>query len=873
MRNFSWERFSLNFIKSMCYSERTKAIYRPKYDFNNIVGLLPFIDRICRKPDAHFVRYYRSEIMDYFFAEGTHLVTVIRALARNNYRGVRVTNMEDMLMQLKRLRLTSTVLKVILAEMYRVGKAIEEDDLDISIFTSPKTIDLAACVPSEIKMREYQDEAINKLNEHFLDNDKRAGVLAMPTGSGKTRVATKFLLESMVAQGWQIVWLTHRAMLIEQVADSIYKMSGTVLRNAAPKKEVFKMVCVSGEHCTIKATEKDDDVMIYSVQSLVRNMDYLKAILNEKVMIIVDEAHHTIAPSYQLIIAEIQKLAQNVKLLGLTATPVRMSEAGTQKLMHLFDDTIIYNIAMSELIANGFLSEPHYERIETNIDFDTTISIDEQKYIRKWGELSSETKEKMATLAERNKLIVDTYLKNKEAYGKTLMFALNGTHCRSLCEELQKNGVRSDYIYSRESNNTEKINRFQKGELDVLVNIQILTEGSDVPDIQTVFLTRPTSSDVLLMQMIGRGMRGKESGGTATVNIVDFHDVWGKFANWLNPEFIWSDKEEIIDLPPNDSTGRKLDNDVSWEMIRELLDGITTNYKGNSEFDRDVILPVGWYDVIDEDGNDAKVLVFESQLSGYLAMFKNKKTTLENPSYTGKEAIGEWFRGFGLLPSVRDVQLIIDMYRLSGKFPHLHQFKDRNKIDTHSIAKKLKEENVGISDIDNRINEVYIQNQEVIDSIYGDFKKYRDRVVENIYYPYGVPFGAKIEEIPEESLTLDCTPEHNLEEMVNEVIAERFEGMYGDVPPITWTDKIYSSYFGKYYYEEEGHYIHINKILQSKGVPREVVKYVIYHELLHRDYRDHNKAFHAMEHQYPRWTEHERFLDFKFPKFDLRYAM
>ena len=873
-RSFSWERFNLKFIQSICYSEKTRIFYRPKIYIVDKLCLLPYIDRICSRPDEHFVRLYRTEITDNFLAEGTHLVSIMKVLQRNNYRGVTVGSMEEMLTQFKRLRLTSTVIKVVLAELHRFGRAIEEVDLDISIFTTPKIIDLVASVPSEIKMREYQDEAINKLNEHFLDNDKRAGVLAMPTGSGKTRVATKFLLESMVAQGWQIVWLTHRAMLIEQVADSIYKMSGSALKGVAKDKKTFKMVCVSGEHSTIKATEKDDDVMIYSVQSLVRNLEYLQAILNDKVMIIVDESHHTEAKSYRVIIKEIQKQVKNVKLLGLTATPVRMTEVGTARLMNLFDNSIIYSIPMSELIAKGYLSEPCYTQIDTNIDFKTTISIDEEKYIRKWGELSSETVEKMADMVERNKLIVDTYLQNKEKYGKTLMFALNGTHCRSLCEELVKHGVRCDYIYSRETNNKEKISKFQQGELDVLVNIQILTEGSDVPDIQTIFLTRPTTSDVLLMQMIGRGMRGVESGGTKTVNIVDFHDIWGSFTHWLNPQFIWQDREyngdetksSLPELPVNEEK-------ITWEMIRDILDGITAEYKGLGEAGNFLTLPVGWYDVFDEDGLDTKVLVFESQVAGYVAMLKNKKLTIENQDYTGSLALKDWFRSFGLLPSERDLQLVIDMYRKTGEFPILHQFKERYAIEPTLIAKKFKEENVGLGDFDSRVSEIYQANEEIIKSIYEDQKGYRERVLQSIVYPDGSKaIGGKIEEMPEELLPFDCNPVYDLKELVEEVVNERFDGLYGEVPEVSWTNKYYSTYFGCYYYREKP-FIHINSILNSESVPREVVKYVIYHELLHRDNDKHDKAFRAMEHQYPNWTEHERFLDFKFPKFDLRYAM
>ena len=872
-KRFSWEFFNTAFIKSIVYSEKTKQSLRPGFETDDKLCLLPYLDEICPAPDEHFVRRYHQEILHGFLFGSTHLVSLVKALDKRRYRGVRVGSMEEMAEQVSRLRLTSTVLQLIITELYREGDSRITDEYEGSLFTVPKSIDLASCIPDDVPLRDYQAEANCALKRHFVEQDKRAGILSMPTGSGKTRVATRFLIESMVASGWQVIWLTHRAMLIEQTADAVYTTSGALLRRAAPRKETFKMICVSGSHASVKATERDDDVLICGVQSLVRNLPYLQAVLRDKVFIIVDEAHHALAPSYRLIIKEIQSLASQVKLLGLTATPVRMSGNETDRLLKLFDSTIIHNVSMSSLIAKGYLSEPIYKTVDTNIDFNTTISLDEKKYIQKWGELSAETMERMARLTERNTLIADQYVSNKGKYGKTLIFALNATHCIALCEELQKRGVRCDYIYCAHEGNEEKIARFRKGELDVLVNIQVLTEGSDIPDIQTVFLTRPTSSDVLLMQMIGRGMRGCESHGTRYVNIVDFHDSWGTFARWLNPRFLCGEPEETVDaegVSPNKSHRDMM----QWDMIRDLLDAIHTTYHPVTESPLHTALPLGWYDVLDEDGNDSKVLVFESQLSGYLSMWKHKSDTLDNANFTGQMAVERWFSNFGLLPDAEEVQQILDTYRLSKEFPHLYRFKEKSAIDAAVIAQQLKAENVGIADLDMRIREIYESKQQLIDSIYGGYEVYHTRINDFIRYPGGIkPLGMKIEEIEEAALPIDTTPTYDLAELVNEVVSEMFEGMYGTLPAINWTDKPYTGYFGMYYYHKNGHYIRINRLLNSASVPREVVKYILYHELLHRDYYRHDSAFRAKEHQYPNWTEHERFLDVTFPKFDIRYSL
>lgn len=871
-KGFTWNNFDVPFLQAILYSEKTKKTIRPGYKIEDKDGLLPRMNMLCHQPDEHFVRRYREEIADNFLAGSTHLVSLMQALEKRNYRGVRVADMEQMLLQFKRLRMTSTVIALVLKELYNHGHRQVTEDEDVSIFTMPKRIDLTACIPDALPMYDYQDEAIAQLAEYYLEGNHRAGILAMPTGSGKTRVATKFLLEHMVANGWQVVWLTHRAMLIEQTANSFYTHAGSVLRYAVPEKEEFKMVCVSGSHATIRATEPDDDLMVFSVQSLVRNLPFLQAVLSEKVIVVVDEAHHTLAPSYRMIIQEIRRIGKDVKLLGLTATPRRLNEADTGRLMQIFDNRIIYSVPMSLLITRGFLSEPKYSRVDTQINFDTQITLDEQRYISKWGELAPETMERMAQVAERNMLIADTYVANAKEYGKTLIFALNATHCISLCEELRKRNVRCDYIYCAHPGNEEKIARFKRGDLDVLVNINVMTEGNDIPDIQTVFLTRPTSSDVLLMQMIGRGMRGVGSGGTTTVNIVDFHDNWGSFANWLNPEFLISTELDTAEADAAVEGGRKPGQMVPWAMIRELLDGVQTPVATGDRVSAFSALPLGWYDVVDEDGNDSKVLVFESQLSGFLSLWKNK-TGISADDYTGQHAQNDYFQGFGLVPSAKDLQLLLDLYRTTGEFPHLHQFVQRKAVDAALLAQRLKEENVGIADLNQRIAAVYEQYSETIDSLYGCLESYQKRVLDFIHYPNGIkPLGMKIEELPDDVLTLDRTPCYDLQELTEEVVREMFTD-FGRIPPVSWTRRPMEGYFGQYKRWEDQDQIKINSLLNSRDVPRETVKYVIYHELLHRDNMTHDRAFRILEHAYPNWTQHDRFLDFTFPKFDIRYAI
>ncbi|MEW6494969.1 MAG: helicase-related protein [Cyanobacteriota bacterium] len=117
--------------------------------------------------------------------------------------------------------------------------------------------------------------------------------------------------------------------------------------------------------------------------------------------------------------------------------------------------------------------------------------------------------------------------------------------CEALCNFLQKRGVKAGTIYTKvdKSSSTvladhqEILEQFRNGDLEVLINIQMLTEGTDVPNAQTVFLTRQTTSSILLTQMIGRALRGPQFGGTDEAYIVSFIDNWKQVINWGKADF------------------------------------------------------------------------------------------------------------------------------------------------------------------------------------------------------------------------------------------------------------------------------------------------------------------------------------------------
>src|SRR5262249_43256015 len=151
----------------------------------------------------------------------------------------------------------------------------------------------------------------------------------------------------------------------------------------------------------------------------------------------------------------------------------------------------------------------------------------------------------------------------------TIIFVDRWYQCEQLRGMLESRGVRADVLYSHTTqidggpevrnrrtadDNHEALERFRHGKIDVLINVRMLTEGTDVPDVSTVFLTRQTTSQVLLTQMIGRALRRRLFGGTDRAYIVSFVDNWKHLINWaeyeLNGEGTGEDVPVSVRRPP-----------------------------------------------------------------------------------------------------------------------------------------------------------------------------------------------------------------------------------------------------------------------------------------------------------------------------------
>ncbi len=856
MQNFSWKNYDKAFLKSIVLrselQQEKKDFFLKNYDDDDMaVGIMSMI---CNFPDKHFIMEFRAVIEQELLKFYPEIVNRI----------CKSLNIYGSSFDERQSALTKKPTSQSLIDSYICG-ILDIGGMDVQIseynkFKYTVALNMNNTVTEEVPLYDYQKNAVSNLKKFFIDDDNTAGLLVMPTGSGKSRTASYFLISEMISRGYQVLWIAHRYQLLNQAAECFEKFAG-LAKIVNPNIKNYRISCISGEHLSIKQVDKHE-VIIASVSSICRNKTHLNRILGNKVIIVVDEAHHALAPSYKETIRFIQKHRKNTKLLGLTATPIRANDRESVLLKNIFNNKEIYNISMSELITKGILSIPEPFMVSTEIGFEDDFSEDEKNLIRKYKELPESAIAKIASSSKRNSVIINTFLEHKEKFGKTLIFALNILHAQLLCEDLKSNGIDCEAVYSGKENNQEIINDFKENKFKVLINVNIMSEGTDVPDIETVFLTRPTQSEVLLLQMIGRGMRGEKANGTERLNIVDFNDKWETFTKWLNPsELIFS--ESVPESEKADAVRKKLQ--YKYLELKDCIELYNQLKQNNAKYNSIMLTMVGWYSLIDYDGMPYKMLVFEDQLKGLITMKKDKQNWMDNTAFSAKDATQKYFSYFCNPPLIQDIDIYMDNIRNCEELPTLISFTEQKKVDPYYVGKFAEENGKDIIDY---AKEIY-ENTPIASELYPNEEEYLMDVCKVRIYGKKTPvIGTRIEELPLELVPFKQEPYYDLDKLVNEVKTSMFGGTYGGISSIEWTDKYYKEYYGIFYYANNS--IKINKILNSESVPENVVKFVIYHELLHRDYYSHDKYFRFEEHKFKGYEECEHFLYDNMTKFDIK---
>ena len=572
----------------------------------------------------------------------------------------------------------------------------------------------------------HQALALAKLNAWYgnLTGGEDGGILVLPTGGGKTFTAAHFLAHGPLSDGFKVLWLAHTHHLLEQ---AFYGFDSGLLGGVREPRAKLAIRVVSGTpgHFHPRDIRPTDDMVIATLQTITNaHREQHTALLaflasaKGKLFIVFDEAHHAPAPSYRNLLLALRK--DHAPLLGLTATPTYSDEAKKGWLKKLFPQGILAQAKAGDLMAQGVLAQPTFERADTAFrpQFDTA---EFQKWLGTYRDLPEDIINTLAQNSERNAMIAQTYADNRLKFGKTIIFTDRWHQCEAIVEALRKHQVRADAVYSHvdaslesvaernrrdRDENGKVLDQFRKNELDVLVNVRMLTEGTDIPDAQTVFLTRQTTSQILLTQMVGRALRGPKFGGTAKAYIVSFIDNWQQGIRFAEYDPL---AEGVAEDSARPSMKRPPLQLVSIDLVKQLARRMDSGINVlPARFLS--LLPVGWYRVTfdtcpegsDEiEPTDQLVLIFEDEQNGFTTLlnallksvpkaFEDERITLEAQLAT----VDEWRERYlsGSARSRKDLQL--DLFALARHIgqghgvPEFFPFAIRDQHDLDAVAQR-----------------------------------------------------------------------------------------------------------------------------------------------------------------------------------------
>lgn len=585
---------------------------------------------------------------------------------------------------------------------------------------------------------EHQKEAMKNL-DIMEENPSYSTLVVLPTGGGKTYTASMWLLKHALNKNKKVLWIAHRQMLLDQAAESFQKYA---YAENLPNVSSFHYRVVSGSsnHDRTIDIVSSDNLLIASKDSLGRNMPALDTWLSgeDEVYLVIDEAHHATAKTYRKIIDYVKNKVKHTKVIGLTATPFRTAESEQGLLAKIFTDGVCsgkvasgnigisYQIGLKDLINRRILSKPIFESCYTEEAFGNNLGIDDWNKISHLDVLPDTIAGQMADSAARNKLIVETYKKRQDVYGQTIVFAVNVVHAIALSKLFNNAGIPTEFVVSdvkdsitgvtiSREDNERKLESYRRGDTKVLVNVNILTEGVDLPQTKTVFLARPTVSTILMTQMIGRALRGEAAGGTPEAHIVSFIDNWNEHIAWVNPEnlFIDPDNDFSDDVYEHQKHEVRMIAISKIEEFAAILDdSVDTSMLEKIPFEKRI--PIGMYvfTYLEENGMDHsyQVMVYDSTMKAYEDMmhalpelFKDFMVEAEflpdDVLHQMADQLRDTFFIGEMIPPYEeeDVIQILKYYAQYEDVPKFYTFDsvDRSKLDVAAIAKYIWNEDMG----------------------------------------------------------------------------------------------------------------------------------------------------------------------------------
>ena len=336
--------------------------------------------------------------------------------------------------------------------------------------------------------RPYQENALKALFQYLFTTTAKNPMVVAPVGSGKSLMIAEFIkrLHGFYPRA-RILMLTHVKELLEQNAEEL-------------DEQYFG--CDFGFYCAgLKQKRLHNDVTFASIQSISGKIGEFKVIPH---IIVVDECHlisHKNATRYRVFIDEVISINPNCRVIGFTGTPFRADtgrlDAGKDKLF----DGVAYEISMGYMIDHGYWAKPVCPAIATKMDV-TGVGTTKNDYIE--SQL-----QKAVNTDEINDACIKELIEKGSQRKRWLLFTAGVEHAEEVTRKLNEAGVSARCVHSKmpATENTDNLKDHKAGKFTALVNVAKLTTGYNDPYIDLLAFMRPTRSEVLYIQTIGRGVR------------------------------------------------------------------------------------------------------------------------------------------------------------------------------------------------------------------------------------------------------------------------------------------------------------------------------------------------------------------------------
>lgn len=376
-------------------------------------------------------------------------------------------------------------------------------------------------------LKDFQIDVYTRSMEK-MENPLQRFLIQMPTGSGKTRTAMEIICAYLNNNpGKSVIWLANSEELCEQSVECfkevwchVGQFDADVIRawGANDLQPPIRSSFIVGGFSKLHSTFK-------------RNPNLATIISKQLVMIIVDEAHQVIAPTYKNVVDSLRKGNYIAHFIGLTATPGRgnLCNEDTRLLINFFSgekieidsgETSVFEYLRGKKVLAHIEKDPLY----TGQTYELTEK--DRKYIQTHFDFPKEFVEKISSDDIRNIEIIKKLKKECEEKKKIIFFAGSIDQSKFICATLNFLGFRAEHIDGQTKRDRRRnlIREFKEGDLNVICNYGVLTTGFDAPKTDVIFIARPTMSIVLYSQMVGRGLRGPAIGGKEKCKLIDVID-------------------------------------------------------------------------------------------------------------------------------------------------------------------------------------------------------------------------------------------------------------------------------------------------------------------------------------------------------------